>query len=36
MKGINFKSEIAQRLLSNLGRDEHACIPHAGRRSLAL
>jgi hypothetical protein len=29
MKGMHFKSEIAQRQLSDLGRDQHTYMPHA-------
>jgi len=28
MKGMHFKSKIAQLELSDLGRDEHTCMPH--------
>jgi hypothetical protein len=35
MMDRRIKSEIAQLSLSDLGRDAHACMPHAARRSLA-
>ena len=29
MKEYHLKGEIAQRTLSDLGRDQHTCMPHA-------
>ena len=36
MKGMHFKSEIAQRELSDLGREGHVNMCHAWRISSAL